>query len=372
MPHPATTVIARAGQPFPGSAFANPLYRIPALTVTASGRILIAYDVREDWRDLPADFDIALTYSDDGGTTWSQPTALRAHTPGHGYGDASLTYHTPTGTLLCWYVGSTGESYFSATPGGARLELWLARSDDGGATWEHTDYSHLRPAHVGGMFASSGTGTLLDDGTLLQTFVARIDNRDYALVARSQDAGLTWELGEPIGPDCDENKTVGLGHGRVLLHARDRGARRQACSLDGGKTFGTPHTHGTLVEPGCNGGIVRVGHLLVASLCSDPAERRNLSLHISVDEGSTWSAPIPVDEGATAYSTLALLDTRTLALAWEADDYTTIRYASIPLDWLGISDMGVFDPATVTLQSRPLVPGAAYSAKPPVVNTAQV
>lgn len=66
MPHPATTVITRAGQPFPGSAFSSPLYRIPALTVTTSGRILIAYDVRKDWRDLPADFDIALTYSDDG------------------------------------------------------------------------------------------------------------------------------------------------------------------------------------------------------------------------------------------------------------------------------------------------------------------
>lgn len=363
-----TTLITGAVTPFPGSAFSSPLYRIPALAVTASGRILIAYDVREDWRDLPADFDIALRSSDDGGATWSQPTTLRAHTPGHGFGDASLTYHAPSDTLLCWYVGSTGESYFSASPDGEGLELWLARSTDGGETWEHTDYSHLRPAGVAGMFGSSGTGTVLDDGTLLQTFVARIANRDYALVARSTDAGLTWQVGQPIGPACDENKTVGLGGNRVLLHARDRGARRQAYSQDGGITFEEPQTHAALVEPGCNGGLIRAGGLLIASLCSDPAERRNLSLHISTDEGRSWSAPIPVDEGAAAYSTMALLGQDTLALAWEADDYTTIRYASIPLTQLGIGPDGSFNPEAVTLLARPLEPGAATSAKPPVVN----
>ena len=81
------TTIARAGHPFPGSAFETPLYRIPALTVTAPGRILVAYDVRSDWRDLPADFDIALVSSDDAGKTWSAPRALRRHTPGHGFGE---------------------------------------------------------------------------------------------------------------------------------------------------------------------------------------------------------------------------------------------------------------------------------------------
>ena len=38
--------LARAGDPFPGSAFDAPCHRIPALAVTASGRVLAAWDVR--------------------------------------------------------------------------------------------------------------------------------------------------------------------------------------------------------------------------------------------------------------------------------------------------------------------------------------
>lgn len=62
-------MLARSGDPFEGSAFAVPCYRIPALAVTASGRVLAAWDVRLDWRDLPGDFDIALRHSDDHGRT---------------------------------------------------------------------------------------------------------------------------------------------------------------------------------------------------------------------------------------------------------------------------------------------------------------
>ena len=103
-----TVTIATAGEPFPGSAFSSPIYRIPALCVTGSGRILLAYDVREDWRDLPADFDMALRHSDDGGKTWSAPRALRRHEPGHGFGDASLVCtSTRHGATSC--AGTSGQ-----------------------------------------------------------------------------------------------------------------------------------------------------------------------------------------------------------------------------------------------------------------------
>lgn len=362
--------IAEAGTPFPGSAFAAPIYRIPAVTRTQSGRIIVCYDVREDWRDLPADFDIALRASDDGGRTWTRPKVLRRHETGHGYGDASLTFDPRTETTYCWYVGSTGESYFSARAGGAGLELWLAASRDDGRTWEHRDMSSLRPAHVAGMFCSSGNGGFARDGRLFQTFVLRIDNRDFAAIAWSSDNGETWELGKEVGPDCDECKAVELADGSVLLHARSKPARREARAPRLGESFEAPVPNPTLTDPACNGGLARVGGALVASLCDDPSRRRNLSLHVSTDEGATWSPALPIDSGAAAYSAVVDLGNGRFGVVWEADNYRRIVFRSYSLEDLGVtaSEAGgalTWDPSRVRLPVRAGAPGAA---EPPVAN----
>lgn len=360
------TEIARRGTPFPCSAFDTPIYRIPALTTTRSGRILIAYDVRADWRDLPADFDIAYVFSDDEGASWSAPRVLRRHEVGHGFGDAALMTDPHTGRVFCWSVGSTGESYFSAVAGGPGLELWLSTSDNEGETWIHRDFSALRPREVAGMFTASGTGAVLADGRLVQPFVARIDGEDYALCATSSDHGDTWMLGEPVGPGCDESKVVGVDSG-VLLHARCAPRRRSALSRDGGAHFTVPQVEEALTDPACNGGLARVGGVLLASMCDDPAERRRLSVHVSTDEGRTWSPPVLVDEGAAAYSVLAALDEDRVVLVWEADDYEKLLAAVIGLDELGVySQDGVayWDSARVSVRPRP----GSGSAKPPLIN----
>lgn len=324
----AFTTVIRAGKPFAGAAFTEPIYRIPALVATPTGRLVACFDVRADWRDLPADFDIAVTVSDDGGDTWTPARALRQHSPGHGFGDASLTCDAE-GRLYCWYVGSQGHSYFSALPGEPGLELWLAISDDDGATWTHTDMSALRPSNVGGMFASSGNGWCGNNGVLYQSFVARIAGENFAYVATSADRGQSWQLSEPVGPDCDENKVVELGDGRILMHARSRPQRRQASSTNGARHFSEPIPHGALRDPGCNGGLISVGKYLVASMCDSDSERTSLSVHISDDDGASWSKPILIDPGAAAYSVLVALDDQTVGLMWEADNYQTILFTRL-------------------------------------------
>ncbi len=357
-----TTILARSGVPFEGSAFDAPVYRIPALAVTASGRVLAAYDVRLDWRDLPGDFDIALRHSDDHGRTWSDPRALRRHTPGHGYGDASFVV-APSGHILCWYVGSTGRSFFSAEagPDAPGLELWLSHSDDDGATWTHREMTALKPADVTGMFASSGNGTVTASGRLLQPFVLRTASGEhFAAIAHSDDDGETWTLGERVGPDCDENKVLGLPGGSVLLHARATPRRRTARSTDGGVTFTDPVPDAALVDPACNGGLALLAGpdagrpVVVASTCDDPTERTRLSVRTSLDDGRTWSDPVLVDAGASAYSVCVPLADGSLGLAWEAGDYDEIVFARIDVDEAG----------RVEVEPRAGRPGAA---KPPEV-----
>lgn len=352
--------LARSGEPSPGWGDSRPARRIPAMTVTVSGRIIVAWDVRRDWRDLPGEIDIVLRHSADHGRTWSEPAVLRAHTPGHGYGDASLLTDPATGTVFCFHVGSTGASFFSAeaAPSDFALEEWLSVSTDDGDTWRHRRLDDLRPDGVAGMFATSGNGAVTATGRLLQPHVLRIDGEHHAGIARSDDHGETWTMSAPIGPDCDENKVLALADGRILLHARATPRRRWAISTDDGTSFGEPQPHPHLTEPACNGGLARLGDVVVCSILDDPEERRRLCLHVSHDDGATWSAPVLVDPGACGYSVLVPLADGALGLLWEQGDYEAIRFARI-------------SPAEIGLEGNPplLVPraGTGDAAKPPEV-----
>lgn len=268
--------------------------------------------------------------------------------------------------MLCWYVGSTGRSYFTAEPcAGQGLELWLAISTDDGETWEHRDLSTLRPDWVGGMFAASGNGIALGrppfTGALLQPFVLRDPGRgtDFAAVAASLDGGLTWELGEPVGPGCDESKLVEQDDGSVTLHARARPRRRTALSMDAGGTFTEPVAGPALVDPGCNGGLTRWQGRLACSLLDDEAERRRLVLRLAAG-GRTWSPPVLVDGGAAGYSVLAELADGALGLAYEFGDYAGIRFCRIDADEVGLDGTPVIlDP----------IAGAPGAARPPEAAT---
>ncbi|MFM1968083.1 MAG: hypothetical protein RL590_940, partial [Actinomycetota bacterium] len=65
-------------------------YRIPAMAVTPSGRIITIYDGRFDFDDLPGPVDLVIRTSDDNGTTWSPQSIFRKHEGIAGFGDASI------------------------------------------------------------------------------------------------------------------------------------------------------------------------------------------------------------------------------------------------------------------------------------------
>ncbi len=376
--------VVSVGDASPGSPYDEPCFRIPALAVQGS-RLLLAYDVREDWRDLPGPFDVMLRTSDDLGRSWSEPIPFRLHEGMTGYGDASLI--ADGDDLWCWYVSSDGPSFFTATVDHG-LGLWLAHSSDAGRSWTHREVPDLRPADIGGMFATSGNGIVLQHGPragrLLQPFVLRThDGKRWAAVAASDDRGLTWRMGPRVGPDCDETKVVeawGCGPATggptdpatdhasdpachtVLLLARDRPRRRTAWSSDG-ITYDAPIPHPQLLDPGCNGGAVSLtdGRLVISTLDHE-ADRCRLVLRTSADGGHSWSPSIVIDPGAAAYSVLAVLPDGSIGVAYEVGDYAGIRFCRIPLHELDFDGAG--HQVLVPLKASP---GAA---KPPVAGAA--
>lgn len=335
------TVIVRSGDPHPGAAVAHPGVRIPALAVLPSGRILLAHDVRPaDQRDLPGPIDIVVRHSDDHGRTWNQPRLLRPHVEAaddgrpRGYGDPSLIVDPTTGRVLCWYVGSYDRSFWDseAGPDGEGQELWCSISDDDGLTWSHREFTRaLKPTWATGMFASSGNGTVITDapyaGRLLQPFVLRsTEGEHFTAIAHSDDHGLHWTLGEPVGPDCDETKVLALpagggGEPEVLLHARSSPHRWVARSSDGGVTFTRPTPDEALVDPRCNGGLTLWGDTVVSSLPDHDTRRLGLVVRLSDDRGETWDEPTSlrlVTGEPAAYSVVAELADGALGLVWES------------------------------------------------------
>ncbi|MDI3388478.1 exo-alpha-sialidase [Streptomyces sp. B-S-A8] len=347
----------------------SPYYRIPALTRTTKGTLLAAYDARPTLSDLPGNLGIVLRRSTDGGATWQAQQTIRKDAAPKGYGDPSLLVDRETGRVFVFYAASVNQGFLGSATGNDEsdpdiLQADYSYSDDDGLTWKHERITaDIKNPAWGGMFAASGEGIQLRHGPykgrLIQQYVIRNNGANYAVSAYSDDHGKTWKMGEPVGPGGDENKTVELSDGRVMLNNRSAPYRTVAYSDDGGVTY-TPFQQDTeLPDPANNGSITRFApgvsashpraQWLMFSNTATTGSRSNLTVRLSCDNGKNWPVRKTVEAGSAAYSTLTPLSDGTSAnprmgLLWERDNYQHITYSSFDLRWLG----GVCAPVTVT------------------------
>ncbi|MYS50052.1 exo-alpha-sialidase, partial [Streptomyces sp. SID6013] len=305
----------------------SPYYRIPALTRTTKGTLIAAYDARPTLGDLPSNIGVVLRRSTDGGTTWQAQQVVRKDAAPKGYGDPSLLVDRETGRIFLFYAASVNQGFFGSATGNDEsdpnvLQADYSYSDDDGLTWKHERITaDIKDPSWAGMFASSGEGIQLRHGRykgrLVQQYAIRKDGANYAVSAYSDDHGATWRMGTPVGPGGDENKTVELSDGRIMLNNRSKPYRTVAYSTDGGVTY-TPFQQDTeLPDPANNGSVTRFApdvdashpraSWLVFSNTATTDSRSNLTVRLSCDNGQTWPVRKTVESGAAAYSTLTPL-----------------------------------------------------------------
>ncbi|MFG3526842.1 exo-alpha-sialidase [Streptomyces sp. NPDC047917] len=372
------TGTARAASPAPGQltsqdltvdGVGSPHYRIPALTTSVKGTVLAAYDARPTLGDLPGNISVVLRRSTDNGVTWQPQQVVRADAAPKGYGDPSLLVDRTTGRIFLFYAASVNQGFFGSGTGNDEsdpdvLQADYSYSDDDGVTWTHRRITkQIKNPAWAGMFAASGEGIQLRrgpyKGRLIQQYAVRINGANHAASAYSDDHGETWKMGNPVGPGGDENKTVELSDGRVMLNNRSKPYRTIAYSTDGGVNY-TPFTQDTgLTDPANNASVMRYApdaapsdpqsSWLLFSNTEDASARRNLTVKMSCDNGRTWPIRKVVDPGAAAYSTLTRLADGRLGLLYERADYQHITYASFDLKWLGgtCADITITPPATL-------------------------
>ncbi|WP_406091036.1 exo-alpha-sialidase [Streptomyces sp. NBC_01013] len=372
-----TTGTAQAASPAPGSltsqdltvdGVGSPHYRIPALTTSVKGTLLAAYDARPTLGDLPSNIGIMLRRSTDGGTTWQAQQVVRKDAAPAGYGDPSLLVDRTTGRIFLFYAAGVNQGFFGSATGNDEtdpniLQADYSYSDDDGLTWTHRRITkQIKNPAWGGMFASSGEGIQLRNGAhrgrLIQQYAIRDNGANYAVSAYSDDHGATWRMGTPVGPGGDENKTVELNDGTVMLNNRSAPYRTIAYSTDGGVTY-TPFVQDTeLPDPANNASVMRYAPDAPASnpqsswllfSNTEATSRKNLTVKMSCDNGKTWPIKKVVDAGAAAYSTLTRLPDGRVGLLYERADYTHITYDSFDLKWLGgtCADITITPPASL-------------------------
>lgn len=341
-------------------------YRIPALTVTNKGTIIAAYDARPGGVDLPAFIKAVVRRSTDGGRTWTAQKVVRGAAQ-KGFGDQSLLVDRKTGRIFNFYAASVNQGYVGSTtstdPNDPNvLQADYSYSDDDGITWKHRRITKQIKTHAswGGLFASSGQGIQLRTGRyagrLLQQYAIRISGQNYAASAFSDDHGATWRMGKLVGPGMDENKTVELANGVVMLDVRDSPHRLQAYSYNGGLSYTVPKPNTDLVDPAVNGSVIRFApnapasdprsHWLLHSIIDNPLARQHLVIKLSCDDGKTWPVTRVVEQGLAGYSTLTNLRNGRFGLLYErgiietqGNYYKHITYTSFGPEWLT-------DPAT--------------------------
>ena len=328
-------------------------YRIPALSTSPKGTLLAVYDMRRrEGRDLQEDIDIGLSRSTDGGQTWEPVRVImdmgeNAGMPQelNGCSDPGLIVDQQTGVIFCfalWMQGKAGKHQWvddGSEPGfdvGKTAQFMMVKSTDDGLTWSTpTNLTRSLKQESWWLFAPSPqSGFQMADGTLIMPVQGRTGREPlatFATVMISRDHGQSWSVGNPAYSGGNECQAVLLNDDSVMLNIRNDQERFRAVAVtkDLGQTWTDhPTSRNTLIEPNCNGSLLRVTyerngetrHALVFANPHTQKGRTHHTVQVSFDDGMTWpdSHHLLLDEGLGAgYPSLTQMDDEHVGIVYE-------------------------------------------------------
>jgi sialidase-1 len=354
---------------FEGGKDGFKLYRIPGIVVTTKGTALAYCEARKfagaDWGEI----EVHLRRSTDGGKTW-EPARKIAHMGERIEGNPKKPVggeHEQTVNNPAAIVDRSGVIHMLYCINYARC--YYMRSTDDGLTFSApkeitASFEPFRPRCPWNVLATGpGHGIQLKTGRLLMpVWLAYGKNPgdhgpSMTGTIYSDDAGQTWRAGDIALPNegdfinPNESAVAQLSDGRVFLNARTESKsnrRLTTISSDGATAWSAPRFDAALFDPMCMGSLISLpsqsGTLVFSnphSLKRDAAgaevaggrgPRVNVSIKLSRDDGQTWPVNKTLEEGASAYSDLAVLPDGTVLCFYERDKRLSV--ARFNLEWL--------------------------------------
>jgi sialidase-1 len=318
-------------------------YRIPALLRTPKGTLLAFAEARKNSRSDSGDIDMVVKRSSDGGMTWSAQKLIVDQGPDT-IGNPCPLVERRSGAILLPLTANPGSSDkrdLIASKG--TRTVWITESRDDGRTWSppREISREVKKPDWTWYATGPGVGIQLVDGRIVIPCNHRVSGSDtsYSHAMFSDDGGKSWTSGRAVAEKTNECQVVELANGHLLMNMRSfHGDNRRvvARSRDRGLTWEDSRLDGNLIEPACQGSLIRAGDAL---LFSNPAAatRVNMTVRISRDEGRSWSGGQSLHAGPSAYSCLAALGAGQAACLFECGDksaYDEIRFLRFPVDWI--------------------------------------
>jgi sialidase-1 len=204
--------------------------------------------------------------------------------------------------------------------------VWITHSTDDGTTWSAAEEitATTKKADWTWYATGPGNGIQLHDGRLVIPCDYKVigTHAYYAHIIYSDDHGKTWQLGGSAGPATNESAVAQLADGSLILNMRSyahKNRRAVAYSHDGGLTWSDVQLDPALIEPVCEGSMVRyhVGGKDVL-IFANPADtvRDRITVRLSYDGGKTWPAARLVFADFSEYSSLAVLKDGAIGLLY--------------------------------------------------------
>ncbi len=320
-------------------------YRIPGIVVTTRGSVLAYCEARQNGRGDWDNIDVMLRRSTDGGKTW-EPRKLLADEGDGPIGNPTAIVDRQTQAVHFLYCFNYERCFYM-------------RSNDDGVHFSKPveitkTLEAFRPEYDWNVIATGpGHGIQLRGGRLLVPVWLSTGGRRHrpsvVSVIYSDDHGSTWKRGQ-IVPDVMKNMSetvpVELEDGRVLLNIRNEAPEHRRAivtSPTGIGDWSKPVFHDALVEPICMGSIVRLSarpaHRKSRILFANPenlegsekrkggnADRENVTIKMSYDEGETWPVSKVLEPGISAYSDLAVAPDGTVYCLYERGGVNNVMW----------------------------------------------
>ncbi len=322
-------------------------YRIPGMATTDKGTLISVYDIRYDnSRDLPANIDVGMNRSTDGGKTWEpMKIIMDMGNPGEnsGIGDPAILFDPVTKRIWVAALWSKGNRSIAGSEPGLSPDITgqfvLVSSDDDGKTWSkpYSITSQVKNPKWHLYFNGPGNGIAMENGTLVFPSQYWDESKKpgipHSAIIYSKDHGKTWKSGIGAKSNTTESQVVETTPGTLMLNMRDnRGKYRSiATTKDLGASWLEHHTsYQALPDPVCMASIIKarvsvkgkLQDVLFLSNASSQTARKDITIKASLDLGETWlpANELMLDERLSyGYSALTKIDDETIGILYEGE-----------------------------------------------------
>ncbi len=309
-------------------------FRIPAIVITKSGKLLVFAEGRVNGSSDTGDIDLVMRSSDDGGKTWS-PLKIIWNDGNNVCGNPAPVVDFETDKihlLLTWNLGTDHESDIIDGKSKDTRRIFVTTSNDEGKNWtgpkeitssvkkENWTWYATGPCH----------GIQLKSRAYKNRLVIPCDHIEsgtkkyFSHIIYSDDNGKTWQMGGTTPQDQVNECTVAeLPNGKLLLNMRNydrtQKSRRISFSEDGGLNWSAIQSDTALIEPICQASILFTEENKTLWFLNPASEtaRVNMTLKASHDFGLIWETAKILHAGPSAYSDLTLINQNNIGCLFE-------------------------------------------------------